>query len=827
MRHFVLFRPFYRVSTRFYAGCLLVILPATVTANPTETFNANRGNPPLPMYEVDLGTPDAVRRLGSLGVDLLEARAGRHARVLGWPGTRERLEALGLTFREVSHDWGRELVQRGGVTPASARPAAPSTGWNVPPFGQGSLAGFWTLDEVYAFLDSISTTDPSGIVGPVQTIGTSVSGRPIRAVVVTDLSRPLGTRPAVFYNALTHAREPEGMQALLYFLSALLQGYGTDAELTYLVREREMWFVPVVNPDGYENNYNTWLQTGAFGLQRKNNNGVDLNRNFGYAWGYDNIGSSRRRGDETYRGPAPFSEPETQALRDFCIAKAFVTAENFHTYGELCLYPWSYIYQAAPDSSDFIRLGDARMRSVGYRCGQSTRILYAANGVAADWMYGENVVKPPVWAMSTEIGNVDDNFWPPPARILPLAVLQLHSNLVLSYAAGPFIQADCLRIDSPDDALRPGEGRFIRFRLRNEGVSSSGENLRVTVISGHPQVVVHGADPQFPDLTPDAASWPISSSSCFLTANPACVPGTRVPLYLSISGDRYAGRDTLALRVGQPSTLFADAAGSGLGNWTAQGTWGIETVDGNPVFSVSPGAPYPQYMNMSLTLTPSIDMSGVLNAVLRFRTRWDIEEGMDFGRIEASVDGGVVWSPLRSEHMLIGHGTQGSYQFGTQTDGQPGYFGTQLHWFEEEVDLGNLVGHANVRLRFRLTSDLGETGDGWWIDDIALLGYAPLAQVGVVDGHTLTPRLSASPNPSHGVTEIRYVLPKAGSVRGTVYDVAGRQVRILREGFVEAGERKLIWDGLDAAGSPVPSGTYFVGLDGDVSALPIKILIMR
>jgi hypothetical protein len=588
-----------------------------------------------------------------------------------------------------------------------------------------------------------------------------------------------------------------------------------------------MWFVPVVNPDGYENNYITWLQTGAFGLQRKNSHGVDLNRNFGYAWGYDNVGSSGKHGAETYRGPAPFSEPETQALRDFCIAKEFVTAENFHTYGELCLYPWSYSYQAVPDSSDFIRLSDARMRGVGYRCGQSTRILYAANGVATDWMYGEHVLKPVTWAMSTEIGNIDDSFWPPPARIVPVAALQFHSNLVLAYTAGPYIQADSLRFDSAGGVLRPGEGRSVRFRLRNEGVSPSGENLRVTVISGHPQVAVHGAEVQFADLASEATSWPISGSAAFLSVDPACVPGTRVPLILAISGSRYAGRDTVAFRVGPAITVFADDAGSGLGNWTAQGTWGVEIVDGNPVFSASPGGPYPEHIDMSLRLNPSLDLSGMVNAVLRLRIRWDIEEGMDFGRVEASLDGGTVWTPVRGEHMMLGHGTQGSYQFGTQTDGQRGYFGTQRHWMDEEVDLAGLVGHPNVRLRFRLTSDLGETGDGWWIDDIAVLGYVPLATVGVADGHTLTPRLSASPNPSRGVTEIRYVLAKAGSVRGAVYDVAGRQVRALIEEVAKAGEGKVIWDGLDAAGNPVPSGAYFVRLEGAGPLVPIKILVRR
>ena len=803
---------------------LSVLLHAPATANPPQTLTTPNIPPPVPLYEVDLAAPHARLRLAELGIDLQETPIGPKARILGWPGAREELRALGLPFRELSRDFGRDLARRNGVAPRGEVLASPGTVWNVPPMGQGSIAGFWSTDEVYAFLDSISTTDPFGIVGPVETIGTSVDGRSILAVVVTDLSRPLGTRPAVLYNALTHAREPAGMQALLYFLSRLIQGYGTDPELTYLVNEREMWFVPIVNPDGYETNCMTWRQTGSYGFVRKNSNQVDLNRNFGYAWGYDNVGSSNKRGAETYRGSAPFSEPETQALRDFCMAKRFVTAENFHTFGELCLYPWSYIYPGPPDSSRFMMLADERMQGVGYRAGQSPRILYGANGVSADWMYGENALKPATFAMSTEVGSREDEFWPPPSRILPLAELNFRSNLVLAYAAGPYVVADSLRIEGANEFLAPGEGKPVVFRLMNRGMNGTGEGLQVSVTSQNPFVTASDSELIFPDLGSEETSWPMAGS-CLLTAHPTCIPGTRVPLIVAISGNQYAGRDTLTFRVGQPITVFADQAGSGLGNWTAQGTWGVEVVEGNPVFSVSPGGPYPQYTTMSLTLNSGLDLSGVVNAVLRYRTRWDIEAEMDFGRVEASLDGGLSWIPLRGDHMLMGHGTQGSYQYGTQTDGHPGYLATQRRWIDEDVDLAQLAGHSNVRFRFRLTSDLGDTGDGWWIDDITFLAYAPVGPVGVAETGTLPVFLAAAPNPTRGPTRIAYALRSPGLARLALYDVAGRLVRVLSQGLVDAGERSLVWDGLDASGRIAPPGAYFLRLEGPVSTDSFKLLV--
>src|SRR5258705_319958 len=123
----------------------------------------------------------------------------------------------------------------------------------------------------------------------------------------------------VIVDALHHAREPESMQATIWTMLALLERYGTDPLSTYLVNEREIWFVPCVNPDGYV--YNESTNPGGGGLWRKNRRanaggttGVDLNRNYAFQWGFDNSGSSPTPTDETYRGTAAASEPEVGAL---------------------------------------------------------------------------------------------------------------------------------------------------------------------------------------------------------------------------------------------------------------------------------------------------------------------------------------------------------------------------------------------------------------------------------------------------------------------------------------------------------------------------------
>jgi len=165
--------------------------------------------------------------------------------------------------------------------------------------------------------------------------------------------------------------------------------------VTNLVNQRVIWVFPNVNPDGGE--YDT--RTGwAYEWWRKNRRqngdgsfGVDLNRNYGYMWGCCG-GSSPYPDSETYRGPAPFSEPETQAIRDFVLDHPEVTVSlSLHTFGEYVLWPWGYTYSPVPDPIDrdtFENLGQALAATNDYRPQQAYH-LYLTDGTSDDWLYGE------------------------------------------------------------------------------------------------------------------------------------------------------------------------------------------------------------------------------------------------------------------------------------------------------------------------------------------------------------------------------------------------------------------------------------------------------
>lgn len=298
------------------------------------------------------------------------------------------------------------------------------------------MGGYHTYSEIMAELDAMHAIFPS-ITTAKMDIGHSLEDSVIWAFKISDNPESDEEEPEVFFNSLTHAREPAGMEVLLYFMWYLLDNYGTDPLATYLVDERELWFVPVMNPEGYC--YNEYTYPDGGGMWRKNRRdcvgndyGVDLNRNYGYMWGYDNEGSSPYCRDETYRGSGPFSEPSTQVIRDFFLSRNFVMCLDNHCHGMWLLYPWSYDWVYTPDHSLFAAIAESMAVLNGHTPGTCLETLnYAVNGGSIDWEYGELGVI----AISPEIGTAEDGFWPPTSRILPLCQLELPANLLFAELA--------------------------------------------------------------------------------------------------------------------------------------------------------------------------------------------------------------------------------------------------------------------------------------------------------------------------------------------------------------------------------------------------------
>jgi len=297
------------------------------------------------------------------------------------------------------------------------------------------MGGYATLSEIYAYLDNLRTAYPS-IVSAKNHIGYTLEGRDMWAVKISDNPNVDEDEPEVLYTAAIHAREVITPLTLMHFMDHLTGSYGLDPEITALVDSRELWFVMPVNPDGYY--HNEVIAPEGGGLWRKNRRdngdgtfGVDLNRNYGYQWGYDDVGSSPDPASQTYRGVAPFSEPETQNMRDFSNAHNFVIVLYLHSYGNFLVYPWEYSGSPTGDNDIFQNMASAIYSMNGFVTG-----FGGINGSTGDWHYGEQTTKNKNFPLLFEIGTNDDGFWPYPARIPTLVESCLEPCLYLAEVAG-------------------------------------------------------------------------------------------------------------------------------------------------------------------------------------------------------------------------------------------------------------------------------------------------------------------------------------------------------------------------------------------------------
>ena len=238
------------------------------------------------------------------------------------------------------------------------------------------FGGFYTYDEMLGELDDMHNQFPNLISERVDIkdenynesphIHETYEGRFLQLVKISDNPNTSEEEeeeeeeeePQILYTALHHAREPASMQQLIYFMWYLLENYESNNSIKQIIDSSELFFVPCVNPDGYI--YNETSEPNGGGMWRKNrrdNHGVDNNRNYSYidensneVW--NTSGTSNNPNNNTYAGDGPFSEAENRAVRFLVESKNFKLALNNHTYGNLLLYPYGYDYNQPTEDNE-------------------------------------------------------------------------------------------------------------------------------------------------------------------------------------------------------------------------------------------------------------------------------------------------------------------------------------------------------------------------------------------------------------------------------------------------------------------------------------------
>ncbi|WP_412540406.1 M14 family zinc carboxypeptidase [Longispora sp. K20-0274] len=351
--------------------------------------------------------------------------------VLSGPLTRDRVNAVASTGASVDHvEGGRISVT---ATPSELREIL-KLGFTAqkvtPPADRGKAAidDFPSADSNYHNYAEL-TTEVNNLVASKPAIakkyslGTSYEGRDLMLVKISDNVATDEDEPEVLFDAHQHAREHLTVEMSVYLLHLFIDNYGTDPRITNLVNTREIWVIPDMNPDGGEYD----IASGSYRSWRKNrqpnagssNVGTDPNRNWSYNWGCCN-GSSGSTSSETYRGPSAFSAPETKKVSDWVLSRVVGGKQqirvgiDFHTYGELVLWPFGYTTNHTPsgmsadDNATFSTIGQQMAGTNNYLPEQSADD-YITDGDILDWMWGSQKI----FAYTFEMYGGNYGFYPP------------------------------------------------------------------------------------------------------------------------------------------------------------------------------------------------------------------------------------------------------------------------------------------------------------------------------------------------------------------------------------------------------------------------------
>jgi hypothetical protein len=339
----------------------------------------------LEMYKatVDAATFQKIQAGGYDIASVREGTAGKEVALVLTKAERDRLSGQGVRLSVYRDKAGHTQSER-----AALEAAGGFTVWR----SYDEPGGI--RDEMY----QLARDNPQLL--KLEVLGKTYQGREYIALKMTQSARevPDGSRPAVLYAATHHAREwisTEVDRRLLHWY--IDRWRANDKDIKQLLKTTELWFVLVHNPDGYQYTFDherLWRKNlrdnDANGIIN-NNDGVDPNRNYNEHWGYDDEGSSSLFPSQTYRGPAPESEPETKAMVSLFKKVPFRFSISYHSFGPLLLYTqgWQTLTPSADDPIYVALTGtDTNPAVPGFNPGVGAD-LYTTNGEFNDWSHAE------------------------------------------------------------------------------------------------------------------------------------------------------------------------------------------------------------------------------------------------------------------------------------------------------------------------------------------------------------------------------------------------------------------------------------------------------
>jgi hypothetical protein len=630
---------------------------------------------------VHLDEAHPIPLLASLGVEVEHAQLQKDRMLVHFYDQNEVETIIQAGFKVDTliadyHAWYQRMLEADAEGLIAAQPRNQSChasqrtdNYPVPANYQGgSVGGYVTYNQMLSQLHAMHLFRPDLITDTTALSNTLLTHEGRRVYMLRLSDNPQtdeADEPEVLYTSLHHAREPNSLSQLLFFMWYLLENYDTDPLVKAIVDHTELYFVPCVNPDGYI--YNETTNPNGGGLWRKNrrnngnNFGVDLNRNYGYKWGLDNTGSSPSSNASTYRGPSAFSEPETQLLRNLCQEHNFVIALNNHTYSNLWNFVWGYTYDPVVERPAFEAHSSFVSRHNSYPYG-AAELLYLTNGVSDDWMYGD-LSKNKIYAYTPEVGPGAYGFWPPPSQITRLNQEMMTANLRTALSAMPWADT------RPYPPAYAPKGIPQTIEVLAAGVSFAEGQVNISLSSLHPQVLIPDNDQIFTfTFAGDTQTFWLP-----FTIDSAVPTGTPIGLVVQTSNGFYTQADTVFTLAGQgnilyQSTNFADWVGD---NWQA--------IDGGLAIS-NTSCPNGDICKSTPAVPVQIPATGQTSMVVRFR--YDVEAAPPNAFSIKAGSAVLVDQPLCGWYCTLNE----------HSNAQPVYKGYFSHDVQETFDISSFAG---------------------------------------------------------------------------------------------------------------------------------------
>lgn len=703
--------------------------------------------------------------------------------------------AVEVLIKDVQKHYSEQNSSSSKTGKKKANTACVNAGLSLPikpaHFRLGTYAGYYTYQDLLNILDSMRLLYPD-LISAKQQIDTfkSIEGRPIYHLRISNRPDSNQTsKPQVLYTALHHAREPASISQLVYYMWYLLEHYATDAQVKAVVDNTEMYFVPCLNPDGYILNQTSNPNGGGMWRKNRRDNkdgtfGVDLNRNYAYYWGYDNTGSSDQTSSDVYRGSAGFSEPETKAIEWLCNEHQFLINLNYHTYGNLVIYPWGFEASfKTPDSTLFDAYGDFLTRFNQYKYGTGDQTVgYVVNGDSDDWIYGEQTTKNKTFALTPEAGNVEFGFYPPANEIEGICQDNLYANLdaaklLLKYA----------RAQSKSAGIVASLNNQAAYHLQRLGLANGGSfTVSISALDNWISAVGNARVYQNLSLLQSV------DDSIGYTLNPTIQAGQTFRYLLKVNNELYDETDTISIVYNNTSKKVAIGTDNLLSWQASAGGWNATNLTYySPSFSITDSrfGNYNDDETNTITLLNEIDLNNAESPVLSFYAKWQLEQDYDFVVVEVSKNNGASWTPLCGKYTRSGTAFQ--------LQDKPIYDGDFLNgWVKEVMPLDDYL-NQKIKIRFRLVADQAVNYDGFYFDDVEVLGVSGISAIN--EGNEGLTYLSVFPNPTGSELSVQQQQP---IISVEVFNAMGEV--LLQQRYLHVSNQ------INIQVAMLPQGVYFI-----------------